>query len=56
MKILAKCYRKNCTALIARICIDEPLFKLFTDTVQPQQHHIPKHGLRDDEARKILFF
>lgn len=55
MKLLADCYDKDFSALVAEICIDELPFKLFSDAVKRKQHHIAKHDLHTDEARRIFF-
>jgi hypothetical protein len=55
MKILADCYDKDFSALIAEICIDELPFKMFTEAVLASQYHSAKHDLHDDIARKVFF-
>jgi hypothetical protein len=55
MKVLADCYDKDFAALVAEICIDELPFKMFTDSVPPKQHHIAKHDLHEEAARKVFF-
>jgi hypothetical protein len=55
MKVLADCYDKDFSALVAEICIDELPFKMFTEAAPAKQYHMAKHDLRDDEARKVFF-
>ena len=55
MKVLANCYDKDFAGLLAEVCIDELPFKMFTQAVPPKQHHIAKHDLHDDVARKKFF-
>jgi hypothetical protein len=55
MKLLADCYDKDFSAVVAEICIDELPFILFSDTVKHQQYHAAKHNLHTDEARRIFF-
>lgn len=55
MKLLADCYDKDFAALTAEICIDELPFKMFTEAVPAKQHHVAKHDLHDEEARKVFF-
>lgn len=55
MKVLADCYEKDFSALIAEICIDELPFKMFSDAVPAKQYHQAKHDLHDEDARKVFF-
>ncbi|MGH6881514.1 MAG: hypothetical protein ACREFM_11380, partial [Hypericibacter sp.] len=55
LKVLADCYDKDFSGLVAEICIDALPFKMFTTTVPRQQYHIARCDLHDDEARKMFF-
>lgn len=55
MKVLADCYDKDFSALVAEICIDELPFKLFSDSIAIKQYHTVVHDLHDDESRKMFF-
>jgi hypothetical protein len=54
LKILRDCYDKDFSAVIAEICIDELPFRLFSEAVEASNHHIAKHDLHDDAARKAF--
>jgi hypothetical protein len=56
-KVLAECYDKDFSALVAEICIDELPFKLFS-AAAPRTgtgYHIAKHDLHNDKARRVFF-
>ena len=55
MKLLADCYEKDFSGLVAEISIDELPFTLFSDTVPHRTSHIAKHDLHTDESRRIFF-
>lgn len=55
LKILQDCYKKDFSAVIAEICIDDLPFRLFSEEVDPKWHHIAKHDLHKDEDRKMFF-
>lgn len=55
LKLLHDCYEKDISAVFAQICIDEIPFKLYSEVVEPKQHHISKHDLHDDDERKVFF-
>lgn len=55
LKVLAKCYEKDFTAVIAEICFEPPPFLLFSDFMPPQQEHLIKHDLHKDEERQVFF-
>jgi hypothetical protein len=55
MKVLADCYEKDFSAIVAEICIDELPFKLCTERVAPSQYHVVRHDLHDEDARKMFF-
>lgn len=55
MKLLASCYEKDLSAVIAEICIDELPFKLFSDAVKVKRHHVARHSLYTDADRNAFF-
>lgn len=55
LKILQDCYKKDFSAVIAEICIDELPFMLCSKDVKPAAYHIAKHDLHEDEDRKMFF-
>jgi hypothetical protein len=57
MKVLAECYNKDFSALVAEICIDELPFKLFSAAAQRTGtgYHHAKHNLHTDESRRVFF-
>lgn len=55
MKLLADCYEKDFSALVAEISIDELPFQLFSDAVAHKPNHIAKHDLHTEENRRIFF-
>jgi hypothetical protein len=57
MKVLADCYDKDFSALVAEICIDELPFRLFSAAVPRTGtgYHSAKHDLHNDEARRVFF-
>lgn len=55
MKVLADCYDKDIAAVVAEISIDELPFRLFSSTVRHKLHHIAKHDLHTDAARRVFF-
>lgn len=57
MKLLAECYDKDFSAVVAEINIDELPFKLFS-AAAPRTGtgvHLAKHDLHNDEARRVFF-
>jgi hypothetical protein len=55
LKILQDCYKKDFSAVIAEICIDQLPFLLFSSEVKPSLYHIAKHDLHDDKSRRAFF-
>ena len=55
IKVLKDCYRKDFSALVAEIWIEELPFRLKSDTVEAKNYHIAKHDLHKAEDRKIFF-
>lgn len=55
LKILRDCYKKDFSAVIAEICIDDLPFQLWSSAVAPKLHHIAKHDLHKSEDRKMFF-
>lgn len=53
--ILQDCYKKDFSAVVAEICIDDLPFRLYSSVVKPAVYHISKHDLHKDEERKIFF-
>lgn len=56
LKLLHDCYEKDFSAVFSEICIDELPFQLFSESAPATHHHLAKHNLHDDEARKAFFF
>jgi hypothetical protein len=54
-KVLADCYDKDFSAIIAEIAIDELPFQLRSDVVPMKPHHIAHHDLHDAAARQVFF-
>jgi hypothetical protein len=57
MKVLAECYDKDFSALVAEICIDELPFRLFS-AAAPRTgtgYHYAKHDLHSDASRRVFF-
>lgn len=55
LKILQDCYKKDFSAVVAEMCIDELPFRLFSQEVEPNWHHIAKHDLHKDDDRRMFF-
>lgn len=55
MKLLADCYKKDLSAVVAEICFDEMPFRLFSDTVKAQEYHIAHHNLHSNADREMFF-
>ena len=55
MKLLADCYDKDFSAVVAEISIDDLPFRLFSDVVGHKDHHIAAHDLHTDESRRVFF-
>ena len=55
LKVLADCYDRDFSSLVAEICFDEPPFLLFSDKVAPQRDHMVVHDLHDNEDRRVFF-
>ncbi|MHC2281186.1 hypothetical protein ACVME8_007829 [Bradyrhizobium diazoefficiens] len=57
MKLLAECYDKDFSAVVAEINIDGLPFKLFSAAAPRTATgvHIAKHDLHNDEARRVFF-
>jgi|TARA_A100001391_G_C5053134_1_gene273978 hypothetical protein len=55
MKLLASCYEKDLSAVVAEICIDELPFKLFSDAVKANRYHIARHSLHTATDRNAFF-
>jgi hypothetical protein len=55
MKLLAECYDKDFSALVAEISIDELPFRLFSEKVERKFSHMAMHDLHTDESRRVFF-
>ncbi len=55
LKVLADCYDKDFSSIIAEICFDDLPFRLCSDVVSPAGHHIIMHDLHDDGDRRVFF-
>jgi hypothetical protein len=55
LKILQDCYKKDFSAVIAEICIDDLPFRIFSEEIKPAYNHIAKHDLHKDEGRRMFF-
>lgn len=55
LKVLADCYDKDFSALVAEINIDVLPFVLFSDAVAHRPNHVAKFDLHDDPARRVFF-
>lgn len=56
LKILQDCYEKDFSAVFAEIYIDELPFQLFSKFAPATYHHLAKHDLHEDSARKAFFY
>ncbi len=54
-KILESCYDLDFSALVVEISTDELGFSLFTETVNPKEHHISQIDILDPEQRWGFF-
>lgn len=55
MKVLADCYDKDFSTLVAEICIDDLPFTLFSAAAPRKHRHLAQHDLHKDEARRVFF-
>jgi hypothetical protein len=55
MKLLADCYEKDFSALVAEICIDDLPFRLYSAAAPRKADHLAKYDLHNDEARHVFF-
>lgn len=55
LKILQDCYKKDFSAVVAEICIDDLPFQLFSGAVEQSFYHIAKHDLHQDKDRRAFF-
>jgi hypothetical protein len=55
MKVLADCYTKDFSAIIAEICFDEFPYNLFSDVVPKKHQHVIRHDLHTAANRKAFF-
>lgn len=55
LKVLADCYKKDLTAVVAELCDDRYPCGIGSEHVTASRFHIIKHDLHDDEARRAFF-
>jgi hypothetical protein len=55
MKVLAQCYDKDFSAVVAEISIDRLPYRLFSGVAPRKVDHIAKHDLHTDAARRVFF-
>ena len=55
LKVLADCYEKDFSAIVAEFCFDEPPFLLCSESVAAKAEHIVNIDLHKDADRKIFF-
>ena len=55
MKLLASCYEKDISAVIAEICFDELPFTLFSNAAKATRSHIARHSLHTTDDRNAFF-
>ncbi|MBR9794384.1 MAG: hypothetical protein GYB58_21840 [Gammaproteobacteria bacterium] len=55
LKVLNDCYDKDFSALFTEILIEELPFRLYSDKVKPQIHHLAHHDLQTAAERKAFF-
>ena len=55
LKILADCYEKDFSSIIAEFCFDEPPFLLFSQEVCAKPKHTVKADLHSEADRKVFF-
>jgi hypothetical protein len=55
LKVLADCYDKDFSTIVAEICIDELPFKLFSSAAPRKTYHTAQHDLHNDEERRVFF-
>ena len=56
MKLLAQCYEKDFSAVVAEICLDDLPFTIFSEAVEHRNYHIAMHDLHSAADRKLFFF
>lgn len=55
LKVLADCYDKDFSSIMAEFCFDEPPFLLCSEDVPAQAQHVIKIDLHDEANRKVFF-
>jgi len=55
MKLLADCYNKDFSALVAEISIDDLPYVLFSDVIEHKPYHIAYYDLHTEDDRKLFF-
>jgi hypothetical protein len=55
MKLLEDCYKKDFSAVCAKIYFDDFPFRLFSTTVKPAPFHIAFYDLHTDARRKLFY-
>jgi hypothetical protein len=56
LKLLAECYSKDFSAVVAEICLESLPFRIFSDAVEHKGYHIAKHDLHSAKDRQLFFF
>lgn len=55
MKILADCYRKDFSSVVAELCFDNLYFKIKSNRVKSAYFHIVSADLHKEEDRRVFF-
>lgn len=55
LKVLADCYDKDFSSIVAEFCFDEPPFLLCSEEVSAEVEHVVKIDLHDQESRRMFF-
>jgi hypothetical protein len=56
LKVLADCYAKDFSAVVAELCNERFPCEIFSERVAPSRFHIVTHDLHAEAARKLFFF
>lgn len=55
LKVLADCYKKDFSMIVAEFCFDEPPFLLYSQDVHAGRQHVIKIDLHKEADRKVFF-
>lgn len=55
MKVLADCYNKDFSTIVAEIVLDDLQYNLWSQDVAEKHDHLAVHELHDDETRRMFF-